>query len=276
MSIYNKWKLDLVAIFKWDWRSPWYFLTQFLIKYKIKKKIEHKPREWRPTPINKDSYNSKINSETVQKSKKEIKKEALRLRLILERENKKKLDKKLRKYVLKVKKFLESAQLTSLKRKEKLVKLVQVSLIYVFPEVLKNLCSKLSKKFNRSIELDLIRIHYPYKNSNILVNLLALLINEIKFWKLSRKVFNEIIIKSLTKIPSQNKENFIPSYLTGLQIKIAGRLMTANIIPRKTKTKVQAGSSSPGKVNYTDFARHTSKNRRGAYTITVSSGQNFF
>ena len=36
------------------------------------------------------------------------------------------------------------------------------------------------------------------------------------------------------------------------------------------------GSSSFGKVNFTDFARYTSKNRRGAFSITVSSGQNFF
>ena len=52
--------------------------------------------------------------------------------------------------------------------------------------------------------------------------------------------------------------------------------MKYKVIPRKTVQKVQKGIASFGKVNYTDFARYTSKNRRGAFSITVSSGQNFF
>ena len=68
----------------------------------------------------------------------------------------------------------------------------------------------------------------------------------------------------------------IPSFLTGLHIKIGGRLLNLSMKSRKTVNIVERGSSSIGKVNYTDVARYTNKNKRGAYSITVSSGQNFF
>ena len=158
-----------------------------------------------------------------------------------------------------------------------LKKASNVSLIKLYPKKFNILCNVLSKAFNKNIELNLIRLHYPYKNSNIFANLLALLINKIKFRRITRKLFKFSVIKNLKNITASgdNKSNYLPAYLTGMNIKIAGRLMNYNIIPRKTVQKIQKGSSSFGKVNYTDFARYTSKNRRGAFSITVSSGQNF-
>ena len=52
--------------------------------------------------------------------------------------------------------------------------------------------------------------------------------------------------------------------------------MGYRVVPRKTIKLFQRGTTSIGRVNYTDWARFTSKNRRGAFSITVSSGQNFF
>ena len=52
--------------------------------------------------------------------------------------------------------------------------------------------------------------------------------------------------------------------------------MKYRVVRRKTVKLFQRGISSPGKVNYTDWARYTSKNRRGAFSITVSTGQNIF
>jgi hypothetical protein len=60
-----------------------------------------------------------------------------------------------------------------------------------------------------------------------------------------------------------------------MNIKVAGRLMRYKVVPKRTVQKVQKGTSAFGKVNYTDFARYTSKNRRGAFSITISTGQNF-
>lgn len=151
-----------------------------------------------------------------------------------------------------------------------------MSLVNVYPNKFRKLCNILSKIFKKNVQLDLIRLHYPYKNSNILANILALLVNQIKFRRITRNLFKNAVIKSLRKVVSESKENNIPAYLTGLTVKVAGRLMKYKVIPRKTVQIIQRGSSSVGRVNFTDFARYTSKNRRGAFSITVSSGQNFF
>jgi hypothetical protein len=52
--------------------------------------------------------------------------------------------------------------------------------------------------------------------------------------------------------------------------------MNYKTVPRRTVRNVQKGISSVGRVNYTDLARYTSKNKKGAFSITISSGQNFF
>jgi hypothetical protein len=102
------------------------------------------------------------------------------------------------------------------------------------------------------------------------------LVNKIKLRRITRKLFKYAVIKNIKNIVFDNKSNYLPAFLTGMTIKIAGRLMKYKVIPRKTVQKIQKGSSSFGKVNFTDSARYTSKNRRGAFSITVSSGQNFF
>nr|BBG67081.1 ribosomal protein S3 [Stropharia rugosoannulata] len=139
------------------------------------------------------------------------------------------------------------------------------------------ICKILSKKFNKSVELQLIRLHNPNHDSNILINLISLNIRNKR--KNARNAINKIYAKNQIKIindPSLNPINFIPSYLSGINIKIAGRLMREPIIPRITTKTFERGASSTGKVNYLDVATITKKNRKGAYTITIKSGQNFF
>ena len=119
-------------------------------------------------------------------------------------------------------------------------------------------------------------MHYPYNDTNILVRLLAFMINKIKIRRITRKLFRNAVIKSIKKNYNKDKTNIIPAFLSGLTIKVAGRLMKYKVIPRKTVKIVRRGSSSTGKINYTDISRYTNKNRRGAFTIFIKSGQNFF
>jgi hypothetical protein len=149
------------------------------------------------------------------------------------------------------------------------------SLIELYPNKFKNICNVLNKFLKKNIELNLIRLHYPYENSNIFANLLALLVNRIKFRRITRKFFKFAVIKKLKNIVSDKTDKNISAYLTGMNIKVAGRLMRYKVVPKRTVQKVQKGTSAFGKVNYTDFARYTSKNRRGAFSITISTGQNF-
>ena len=151
----------------------------------------------------------------------------------------------------------------------------------VYQNKFKLICAILSNKFNKPVELQLIRIHHPYHDSNILVNLLSLNIKnkrkKAKVAVLAKKIYNKKPVKFLND-PNLNKGTgkFIPAFLSGLNIKIAGRLMGEPIIPRITTKVFTKGANATGKVNYLDVARLTKKNRKGAYTIKITSGQNFF
>jgi hypothetical protein len=162
----------------------------------------------------------------------------------------------------------------------KLRKLYLYNITKNFPNKFKKLCEILSNLFKKSVEFNLIRLHYPYKDSNILANLLAIFINRIKLRIIAKRLFGKAVIKFKTnnKLNSNNvnKLNIIPAFLSGINIKVAGRLLNNKKVPRKTVKIVRRGAVSKGKINYLDVARYTNKNKRGAYSITVSSGQKFF
>ena len=96
-----------------------------------------------------------------------------------------------------------------------------------------------------------------------------MMIKKVKIRKITRKIFRKAVMKSIKTIFKETKISIIPAFLTGLTIKIAGRLIGYKVIPRKTVKLAQRGSSSIGKVNFTDLARYTNKNKRGAFSITV-------
>ena len=74
--------------------------------------------------------------------------------------------------------------------------------------------------------------------------------------------------------PRENKEQVnkqnLPSYLSGMNIKLAGRLMTQSMRPRFTVQSHQEGSLARVKVHFTEKSRFTGKNKRGAFSFTVT------
>ena len=158
----------------------------------------------------------------------------------------------------------------------KLRKLSNVVITKVFKDKFKKLCDILSHLFKKPVQLDLIRLHYPYNDSNILVNLLGIMINKIKLRIIFRKLFEKAVIKNLNKVTGKTNFNILPAFLSGINIRVAGRLLTHRVVPRKTVKTIRRGAAATGKINFSDVARFTKKNKRGAFSITVSSGQNFF
>ena len=195
----------------------------------------------------------------------------------------------------------------------------------------------LSTVFRKKIELDIIRLHFPFHDSQILAKLLGSSsnANKYKFSRMIKKLLPKAVIKnpSLLNTPnksflpnsfkelkysslnlatfakslasnllSQNKlenslshldlkkeekfkESFgsgiesalekvqglpLPSSISGLNVKLAGRLTTQRVIPRYTIQTRQEGSLARGKVNFLEKARFTNKNKRGAYSFTVN------
>nr|YP_010146932.1 ribosomal protein S3 [Cyclocybe aegerita]QQP21441.1 ribosomal protein S3 [Cyclocybe aegerita] len=172
--------------------------------------------------------------------------------------------------------------ISRLKSKKTNIKLLffnlrKFNLSKVFYSKFKLICDILSNKFKKPVQLELTRLHYPYYDSNILVNLLYLNIkNKRKKSRIAiQKIYNKKAVKKLND-PNLKSINNIPAFLSGLNIKIAGRLMREPMIPRLTTKIYENGATATGKVNYLDIATITKKNRKGAYTIKITSGQNFF
>jgi hypothetical protein len=123
----------------------------------------------------------------------------------------------------------------------------------------------LRKILKKTVELEIVRLHYPFYNTNIFVNLLGKMVNKIKFRRILRQFFNK------AKIFNPTIAN-IPSFISGIKFKIAGRLLTQRIVPRQTVKIISRGSLARSKVIYLEKGRFNNKNKRGAFSITVITG----
>jgi len=132
------------------------------------------------------------------------------------------------------------------------------------------LCTILSRLFKKPIELDLVRLHLPYFDDNILVKAIGIMSKKIHVRNIIKYIFSKTIIHSKRVNNLTNKGSIIPSFLAGIKIKIGGRLMTQRVIPRLSTRIIQRGAIARGKVNYVDWSRVNLKNKRGAYSITVT------
>jgi len=139
---------------------------------------------------------------------------------------------------------------------------------------LQSLCLNLSKIYKKPVELELDRLHYPYYDSNILSNMIGLISNIVKLRFIIKNLFRIAKIKKTNKFI--NKYSIIPSYLSGFKIRVAGRLLTQRVIPRKTVKTIQRGTLARGKAQFVDSARFSNKNKRGSFSITVTMGHIFF
>lgn len=141
------------------------------------------------------------------------------------------------------------------------------------------ICEILSQIFNKPIVLELTRLHHPFTDSNILANTLGPISDFNPFIKIRRRILKRAKIIN----PSNVKNRFInksifgllsssPSFLSGIKIRINGRLLIQKVIPRKTMYNFQTGSLARAKANFVQTSRFSNKNKRGAYSITVNIG----
>lgn len=135
---------------------------------------------------------------------------------------------------------------------------------------------------NKPIEFNLIRMHKSDYDSNILAQLFTLILKKKNIRLAINKIFNKNNIAmskgQTATIPHlANSDGRIEkiAIISGLYIKIGGRLMREPIIPRITTKKFEMGAIATGKVNFVDSARITKKNKKGAFTIKITYAQNF-
>lgn len=118
-----------------------------------------------------------------------------------------------------------------------------------------SLSTCLASIYNKEVALVLTRIHYPYLNSTIFAKYLAHNAPSNTFVHFKN---------SILTYPSRNASK-LPSYISGIKIELSGRLLTERVVPRKTK-KISLFGSFTGPV---DYAKYTTKNELGAFTIKV-------
>lgn len=118
-----------------------------------------------------------------------------------------------------------------------------------------SLSSSLASLYRKEVSLVLTRIHYPYLNSSIFSKYLA--------YNAPSNTFVHFQ-DSILSYPSRNASE-LPSYITGIKIQLAGRLLTEPVVPRITKKVALFGSFS----GMVDYAKYTTKNELGTFTIKV-------
>ena len=113
---------------------------------------------------------------------------------------------------------------------------------------------------NKPIEFNLIRLHKSDYDSNILAQLFILILKKKNIRIAINKLYtknniavanatakNSYLMQSQVPATSEGKyaaeHNFIPAYISGLYIKIGGRLMREPIIPRITTKKFEIGGN---------------------------------
>lgn len=107
------------------------------------------------------------------------------------------------------------------------------------------------------VELRLVRLQYPYLESSILAQYVAINAGKYNFLRMRKMVMNRS-----AGLTTKGKSGLA----SGLKLELAGRLTTQRSIPRKTVENGHTGSFS-GKA--LDFSQYASKNKLGAFTIKV-------
>lgn len=146
----------------------------------------------------------------------------------------------------------------------------------------------LSKLYKSPVELRLVRLHYPYLNSYILAQYIAMNTRKYNLKAITNSLFTRV---QLSDFPGGEKDStpLLPAQILGLKVKISGRLATQRSVPRQTVQTVQIGSFSSSAIaqasskpvknienifqahadGVVEYAAFTSKNKKGAFTVKV-------
>lgn len=158
--------------------------------------------------------------------------------------------------------------------------------------VLFSLAEILSGFFKKPVELIFIRVYRVFDDSQILADSMGILsfkkkmrfrritniaLSDIKFIRKPAIIKNKALIANAANFPVSAKVNKFDdkmdySYLSGLSVKLGGRLMSQKVIPRKSVENKIRGSLSRAKADYVSTGRFTGKSKRGAFSISVKLG----
>jgi hypothetical protein len=151
---------------------------------------------------------------------------------------------------------------------------VAVHVFYYIPVVnqalnsntVNNLGTALTSLFGRPVSLRLVKLHYPYLDSFILAQYIAMNTQDYTLVQIVRRIFGSISpeTESLNALASE-----LPSHIVGIKVRVSGRLMMERSRPRQTVQTAQVGSFAKHNLALVDNAAFTTKNKKGAFTVKV-------
>jgi hypothetical protein len=135
---------------------------------------------------------------------------------------------------------------------------------------LNKLCTILSRIWNKEVSLDLIPLSVPLFDDNILVKAIGIMSKTINLKQIFTAIYRNSILYSKVQADLRYNYSTTQSFLSGIKVRIGGRLMGRSIVPRESRLEFQRGATAVGKVTFVDWSRVNLKNRRGAHSITVT------
>lgn len=150
-------------------------------------------------------------------------------------------------------------------------------------EVSKSLSSILFKK---KVNLNLIRLRYPYMNSRILAQYLCGKTDKNKFSQLCDALVSKSSVKVglFGTVGEEGEKYILPSYIDNIRLELSGRIGSERVVPRMTKQvyRMDSPNTNSGislqmsnvsadslKNKVVDYGHYTAKNHLGSFTLKV-------
>lgn len=122
-----------------------------------------------------------------------------------------------------------------------------------------------STVWGRSVELRLVKLHYPYLNSEILAAFIVKNLEHDRFERVVAKIFG--VATPVRYVRAEDSS--LPSHIVGIKIRLGGRLTTESSRPRMTTQSAQIGSFKKSTRTLIESGQCTSVNKKGALTVQV-------
>jgi hypothetical protein len=129
----------------------------------------------------------------------------------------------------------------------------------------------LTRCWGRTVELRLVRLNHSALDSSIFAQYLTANGGKYSFNRILDMLKGSLpTVVSDGSIDESDTSSVSPaSHITGVKIKLSGRLTTQRSSPRQTVQAGRLGSSAKGQYGLVDYSQHTAKNKLGAFTMKV-------
>jgi hypothetical protein len=149
----------------------------------------------------------------------------------------------------------------------------------VSDSVINSTAELLSDLFRVPVQVEAVRLHHPHLDAHVLARYISMNSAHITFSKILEQLWATNVIsqpvpteeenKGLLVLPPTGGGVVVPTYLTGVKVKLSGRLDNERSTPRQSVQEAQVGTFSSKAVHHTDRASYTSKNNKGSFTVKV-------